>query len=116
MSRLQEVRNRMQPILEKTLSDYLLNCEATGSRGCSAMTRYHFETGGKRLRGVIPSAVFECFKRDPKEILYFGAAVEMIHNATLVHDDLQDGDELRRGRPTVWKKYSVPQAINCGDA
>ena len=49
-------------------------------------------------------------------MLPFGAACEMIHNATLVHDDLQDGDELRRGRPTVWRQYGMPQAINLGDA
>ena len=43
-----------------------------------------------------------------------GAAVEVMHNATLVHDDIQDGDEYRRGRPTTWKRYGVAQAINIG--
>ena len=38
-----------------------------------------------------------------------------MHNATLVHDDIQDGDEYRRGRPTTWKRYGVAQAINIGD-
>jgi geranylgeranyl pyrophosphate synthase len=42
--------------------------------------------------------------------------VELLHNATLIHDDIQDGDVARRGHPTLWKKYSEAQAINCGDA
>ena len=43
------------------------------------------------------------------------AAVEIVHNFSLVHDDVQDGDALRRGRPTVWKVWGVAQAINTGD-
>jgi geranylgeranyl diphosphate synthase type I len=42
-------------------------------------------------------------------------ALELIHNFSLVHDDIQDGDELRRGRPTVWKVFGTAQAINAGD-
>ena len=48
--------------------------------------------------------------------MHFPAAIEILHNATLVHDDLQDGDETRRGQPTIWKKYGPAQAINSGDA
>lgn len=44
------------------------------------------------------------------------AAVELIHNFSLVHDDIQDNSDTRRGRPTVWKKWGAPQAINVGDA
>jgi geranylgeranyl diphosphate synthase type I len=44
------------------------------------------------------------------------AAVELIHNFSLVHDDVQDNSPKRRGRPTVWKKWGVPMAINVGDA
>ena len=80
------------------------------------MTSYHLETGGKRLRALIPLHVFSVFGHEPRAALALGAAIEMVHNATLVHDDLQDGDELRRSRATVWKKYSPAQAINCGDA
>lgn len=80
------------------------------------MTTYHLETGGKRLRGLIPLCVYDAMGHDANQALPLGAAVEMVHNATLVHDDLQDGDETRRNRPTVWKKYSPAQAINCGDA
>lgn len=44
------------------------------------------------------------------------AAVELIHNFSLIHDDIQDGSEKRRNRPTVWKLWGVPHAINAGDA
>ena len=43
-------------------------------------------------------------------------AIELIHNFTLVHDDIQDGDHLRRNRPTVWRVWGTAQAINAGDA
>ena len=42
--------------------------------------------------------------------------IELIHNFSLIHDDIEDGDEARRGRPTVWKVWGQPQAINSGDA
>ena len=80
------------------------------------MSRYHFSTGGKRVRALIPCWVYAAYGKDPLTAVRLGCAIEMIHNATLVHDDLQDGDTVRRGMPTVWAKYSKPQAINCGDA
>jgi geranylgeranyl diphosphate synthase type I len=45
----------------------------------------------------------------------WAAACEIFHNATLVHDDLQDGDRLRRGEPTVWVRHGAAQAVNAGD-
>jgi len=74
------------------------------------------ETGGKRLRAVLRLRVGEAVGADPAQLVPFGAACEMLHNATLVHDDLQDGDRLRRGRATVWHRYGAAQAINLGDA
>jgi geranylgeranyl diphosphate synthase type I len=44
------------------------------------------------------------------------AALELLHNFSLIHDDIEDGDAERRGRPTVWKIWGEPQAINAGDA
>ena len=83
------------------------------------MLKYHYETGGKRLRPFLVWAVLQELgsKEDwKKNSLPFALAVELIHNATLIHDDIQDGDSYRRGKPTLWKKYSMAQAINCGDA
>ncbi|MDP9111606.1 MAG: polyprenyl synthetase family protein [Candidatus Eremiobacteraeota bacterium] len=44
------------------------------------------------------------------------AAIELLHNYSLIHDDIEDHDELRRGRKTLWAKYGLPQALNAGDA
>ena len=87
-----------------------------GGDSLDDMTAYHFSTGGKRLRALLPMLVAETLGHEPNKLVPFGAACEMLHNATLVHDDLQDGDEVRRGQPTIWKKYGTPQAINVGDA
>lgn len=75
---------------------------------------YHLETGGKRLRALLPSWVAANLGADPETALPLGVAVELIHNGTLVHDDVQDGDAVRRGRPAVWKAYGLPQAVNVG--
>ena len=80
------------------------------------MTRYHMSTGGKRLRALLPLVIARCFDAPVEGLIAFGAACEMLHNATLVHDDLQDGDRVRRGEPTIWVQYGMPQAINLGDA
>ncbi len=78
--------------------------------------RYHMETGGKRLRAMAPLAVAHALGTDPTRIEPFAAACEVLHNATLVHDDVQDGDETRRGRPTVWAEFGRARAIDLGDA
>jgi len=80
------------------------------------MCSYHLDTGGKRLRSVLPLLVAEALNADPQPLRAFAAACEMLHNATLVHDDLQDGDAVRRGRASVWAHFGEPQAINLGDA
>ncbi|MCC6623289.1 MAG: polyprenyl synthetase family protein [Deltaproteobacteria bacterium] len=84
--------------------------------------RYHFETGGKRLRGLLPPwiayNVAATRGADPMEaaqrLFPLGVAFELIHNGTLVHDDVQDGDTHRRGRPAVWVQFGMPQAVNLG--
>lgn len=106
------IREKYLPLVDKALADFLDEKKDFSAE----MAAYHLETGGKRLRALIPLYVFDKFGRDPIDAIPLGAAVEMIHNATLVHDDLQDGDEVRRNRATVWKKYSPAQAINCGDS
>ena len=80
------------------------------------MVGYHLATGGKRLRALLP--VWTCVNLggQPEDALDIGAGLELLHNATLVHDDLQDGDRFRRGRPTVWHRWGAAQAINAGDA
>lgn len=82
----------------------------------AAMLDYQMDTGGKRLRALLPLMVADALGHPPQRVVPFGAACEVIHNATLVHDDLQDGDRLRRGQPAIWARYGASQAINLGDA
>lgn len=73
--------------------------QRTGKMIRPAMCLLACEAAGGDWRGVVPAAV----------------ALELTHNFTLIHDDIQDGDTERRGRPTVWTVWGVPQAINAGD-
>lgn len=79
--------------------------------------RYTLEGGGKRLRPVLCLATYAALShRDPQEAVNQAVAVELFHNFTLLHDDVMDNADLRRGRPTVHRKWSVPVAILSGDA
>ncbi len=117
LSILSDVHATHIKAINALLDDYLKHGRAQHlARTNSLMTQYHLSSGGKRLRALIPCLVFETFDRKASDAYVLASAVELIHNATLVHDDLQDGDEMRRNQPTVWKKFSPAQAINCGDA
>jgi len=71
--------------------------------------------GGKRLRPVLCTLVFEALGGDRTRALPVAAAVELLHNFTLIHDDIEDQDPRRHHRPTVWSVWGEPQAINAGD-
>ena len=74
------------------------------------------EGGGKRMRASLPWLVAKAIGDTHSGLLDVGAAIEIIHNFTLVHDDIMDDDPVRRGRPAVHIAYDVPTAINAGDA
>lgn len=76
---------------------------------------YVFSTGGKKLRSALCLLTCETLGGDSTKAISFATAIEIIHNASLVHDDLEDGDKIRRNLPTVWTKYGIPQGINIGD-
>ena len=115
LAHLESIRKRYLPEVLALLDDVLREAEL-GDSGLAEMCRYHFETGGKRLRALLPLLVADCLGEDPAKAVAMGAACEMLHNATLVHDDVQDGDKARRGRETVWHRFGVARAINLGDA
>ncbi len=73
------------------------------------------DTGGKRLRPIFSILSCELTGGEVEDVLPYGVALELIHNFTLVHDDIMDEDDTRRGKPTVHKKFSVATAINAGD-
>ena len=70
---------------------------------------------GKRIRPLLCLLVCRELSGDARPSLPFAAGIELMHNFCLVHDDIEDGDEMRRGRPAVWKKYGLAHAINIGD-
>ncbi|MCB7129471.1 MAG: polyprenyl synthetase family protein [Candidatus Brocadiales bacterium] len=76
---------------------------------------YHMESGGKRMRPALCLIICEGLGGNPDEAMPFAAAVEILHNMFLVHDDIEDGDTMRRDKPTVWVKYGTANAINVGD-
>jgi geranylgeranyl diphosphate synthase type I len=71
--------------------------------------------GGKCLRPILCLLTCQATGGDPDQALPAAAAIELVHNFSLVHDDIEDQSPLRRGRPTVWRVWGVPQAINVGD-
>lgn len=77
---------------------------------------YVLGLGGKRLRPVLMLLVYNLFKEDVEAIFSQAAAIETYHNFTLLHDDLMDKADMRRGKPTVHKKWNENTAILSGDA
>ena len=74
------------------------------------------EGGGKRLRAILPWLVADAIGNSHDGLYDLGASIEIIHNFTLVHDDIMDNDSVRRGRPAVHIEFDNPTAINAGDA
>jgi len=90
-----------------------------------AMLAYHMgwegegagaEAQGKRIRPLLVLLTCAAAGGKWQNALPAAAAVELVHNFSLIHDDIQDNSPLRRGRETVWKRWGIAQAINTGDA
>ena len=77
---------------------------------------YTLQQSGKRLRPQMVYHVVEMFGGDLNQAKYVAAAFEMLHNFTLIHDDIMDEAPIRRGLPTVYKKWNTNSAILSGDA
>ena len=78
--------------------------------------RYTLDCGGKRLRPVLTLAACEAMGKEPMTAIHQAIAIEMFHNFTLLHDDVMDKADVRRGRPTVHIKWNEETAILSGDA
>ncbi len=97
---------------------------ATATRRPPASTRWSAITSGstaaaaptgKRMRPLLGLLAYASITGDHEPALPGAAAVELGHNFSLVHDDIEDGDVERRHRPTLWALHGIPQAINTGD-
>ncbi len=91
------------------------------THGLYEMVRYHLAldgsgaSGGKRMRPLLGLLAYASITGEHQRALPGAAAVELGHNFSLVHDDIEDGDVERRHRPTLWTIHGIPQAINAGD-
>jgi len=112
------------PAIEAELQRQVSRLDAPQTRPYHEMLTYHMgwtgedsgpDATGKRVRPLLVLLTTAASGGDWQAALPAAAAVELLHNFSLVHDDIQDNSDKRRGRPTVWVKWGVPQAINAGD-
>lgn len=115
------------PVVDKDLEEFSASRKAVGS--LYDFMRYHLGyldradgkfvpfggDRGKRFRPVVCVLCHEALGGTMERALPAATAIELIHNFSLIHDDIMDGDALRRGRPTVWKLWGNAHAINAGD-
>lgn len=95
------------PLLASTLGYHLGWLDAAGSPAKI--------NPGKQIRPLLTMLSCGAMGGNPHDALAMAAAIELIHNFSLIHDDVMDNSALRRGRETVWKIWGVSQAINAGD-
>ena len=101
----------------KEINEYLMHTlDVIQDKNLKAAMAYYPAAGGKRLRPLLATVACEAVGGKADAALPFGVALEMIHNFTLVHDDVMDEDETRRGIKTVHAAFGVPEAILSGDA
>lgn len=107
--------NRYLPLIEESIARLIPDGRP---ELLYAAMRYAVGTGGKRVRPSICMAAAEAVGATAEAAVCPAVAIELLHNYTLVHDDLpsMDNDRLRRGKPTVWAKYGESTAVLAGDA
>jgi geranylgeranyl diphosphate synthase type II len=107
--------DELRSLAEAYLGELALTPELHGQ---AESVRYALTMGGKRVRPVICLATAEAAGADLERALPAAAAVELVHNFSLVHDDLPalDNDDIRRGNPSVWARYGEAIAVLAGDA
>lgn len=84
--------------------------------GLYAPVKYVLSMGGKRIRPMLMLLAYNLYKDDPESVLMQACALETYHNYTLLHDDLMDNAEMRRGHETVHKRWDANTAILSGDS
>lgn len=122
---LNAITTDMLPAIESELQRQVARLDQPRIKPFYEMLAYHMgwigegagpEATGKRIRPLLVLLSTASCNANWQFALPAAAAVELVHNFSLVHDDVQDNSEKRRGRPTVWVKWGVPMAINAGDA
>jgi geranylgeranyl pyrophosphate synthase len=98
-----------------TLHNFILNRLPKSDNALAEAARHHFAKPGKMLRAKMALQAAKILKIDTAAALHWAVAIEVLHNASLIHDDICDGDKLRRGRLSVWSKYGRNVALTLGD-
>lgn len=107
---------KYQEIVEKELDKYVRKDKCIEETLNKSM-EYSLMGGGKRLRPILVIATYQLFKNDIEKCMPYAVAIEMVHNFSLIHDDLPgiDNDDFRHGRQTNHKKFNEATAILAGD-
>ncbi len=122
---LKDMTDLMLPAIETELRKQVARIDESHTKTLHDMLAYHLgwsgdgsgkEARGKRIRPLLVLLTSAACGADWKIALPAAAAVELVHNFSLVHDDIQDNSSKRRGRDTVWVKWGIPQGINAGDS
>ena len=114
----------MLSAIESELQKQVARLDEPRTRAFHEMLTYHMgwtgegagpEATGKRIRPLMVLLTTASCGADWKSALPAAAAVELVHNFSLIHDDIEDNSDKRRGRTTVWKKWGLAQGTNAGD-
>jgi geranylgeranyl diphosphate synthase type I len=126
MNHLRELTSLYLPAIESNLRQGVAVTRTPGLEELHHMLAYHMgwegegagpDAQGKRIRPLLVLLCAEaCQAGTWQSALPAAVAVELVHNFSLIHDDIEDNSPLRRGRPTLWTQWGIPQAINAGDA
>ena len=106
---------------ENYLQNHICDLCPANILGMREMVSYHFGWDGsvtvpaKRLRPLLLSLTYASLGGKVEEVFQAASALEIFHNFTLIHDDIQDQGEIRHGHPALWTKVGIPLAINVGD-
>ena len=105
-----------QQMINEELEKYLRK-EECPEEVLNQSMEYSLMAGGKRLRPILVISTYKLFKDDIKKCIPYAVAIEMIHNFSLIHDDLPgiDNDDFRHGKPTNHKQFNEATAILAGD-
>jgi geranylgeranyl diphosphate synthase type I len=118
-----QITHELLQAIEGQLHLSLEDLKADQNNEMAQMFSYHLgwdnqghQVMGKRIRPLLTILSCASLGGDWESALPAASAIELIHNFSLVHDDIEDNSETRRGRATIWKRWGISKAINLGDA
>ena len=111
-----EKLKQYQELINRELEKYI-ETKTCPEEMLNRSMEYSLMASGKRLRPILVIATYQIFKEDIQECMPFAVAIEMVHNFSLIHDDLPgiDNDDFRHGKPTNHKQFNEATAILAGD-